>query len=383
MIAGKHALATSGEMPNSFEWGPAHLVRIAPPLVTVAPHCPDYIGALIDKAIEKKRDDRHATMMQFGGAIRASRERYVAETQAAARGSGSYPAISIAPSRPGAARAYLPPHAPPELPSVRMPSARVVTPAVGPGALQSGDALSTQYLPSTQHVQRRPLETAKGTALMESPTLSGNVKSPLALQATVPSRDRSMETAKGTSVMPPPEARRVPSVPPPEDTPVPNAQPLQATKPSQGQEPKRDSISPPTPAPVVVRGVIPKTLQSESGMEPRSPTRALRGPLLGAAIGIPLAALGTVAYVSLSRGSAAPATGPSATVSASVAVAPPPPASSPATAGPAQTASAPVAASASAQPSATVAPRAPHQPAKRVVAPGAGTEAKPEETPHF
>src|SRR5262249_7621703 len=95
MIAGRHALATSGEMPNSFEWGPAHLIRVAPPLATVVAACPPYIGALVDRAIQKKREDRFPTMMQFAGAVRAARERFVAESQAA---SGLNPAFERTPS---------------------------------------------------------------------------------------------------------------------------------------------------------------------------------------------------------------------------------------------------------------------------------------------
>jgi serine/threonine-protein kinase len=89
MIAGRHALAPEGEaaLPHGVEQVALMQLQMTPkPLADVAPGCPVYVSAIVDRAIAKDRDERFPNIAALARELRAARKRFVAENQLDAGG---------------------------------------------------------------------------------------------------------------------------------------------------------------------------------------------------------------------------------------------------------------------------------------------------------
>jgi serine/threonine-protein kinase len=82
MIAGRHPLAGSSGLPRAIEQVALLQLQTRPrPLSEVTPGCPPYLSALVDKAMAKDREQRHATMGVLSSELRAARKRFIAENR--------------------------------------------------------------------------------------------------------------------------------------------------------------------------------------------------------------------------------------------------------------------------------------------------------------
>src|SRR5262249_10327499 len=82
MVAGRHPLAPPGGFPRAIEQVALLQLQTKPrPLSEVAPRCPAYLSAIVDKAIATEREQRHVSMTAFSGELRAARKRFVAENR--------------------------------------------------------------------------------------------------------------------------------------------------------------------------------------------------------------------------------------------------------------------------------------------------------------
>jgi serine/threonine-protein kinase len=84
MIAGRHALISEdgAGLPQGVEQVAVMQLQLTPrPLAEIAPRCPRYVSAIVDRAIAKDRDLRFPNMAALSRELRAARKRYVAESQ--------------------------------------------------------------------------------------------------------------------------------------------------------------------------------------------------------------------------------------------------------------------------------------------------------------
>ena len=84
MIAGRHALAPDGAtaLPLGVEQVALMQLQMTPtPLSDVAPGCPAYVSAIVDRAIAKDRERRFPNIAALARELRGARKRFVAEDQ--------------------------------------------------------------------------------------------------------------------------------------------------------------------------------------------------------------------------------------------------------------------------------------------------------------
>ena len=82
MIAGRHPLSAEDgtALPHGVEQVALMQLQMTPkPLSDVAPRCPGYVSAIVDKAIAKDRDRRFPNIAALSRELRAARKRFVAE----------------------------------------------------------------------------------------------------------------------------------------------------------------------------------------------------------------------------------------------------------------------------------------------------------------
>ena len=84
MIAGRHALAAEhgAPLPQGMEQVALMQLQMTPKALSdVAPGCPRYVAAIVEKAIAKDRERRYPNIAAFSRELRAARKRFVAENQ--------------------------------------------------------------------------------------------------------------------------------------------------------------------------------------------------------------------------------------------------------------------------------------------------------------
>jgi serine/threonine protein kinase len=85
MLAGQHPFSMSGRtsgLPEEIERLAIMQLQTTPPsLAQVAPEIPDYVVFVVERAIRKRREDRHPSMAAFSSELRAARKRFVAENR--------------------------------------------------------------------------------------------------------------------------------------------------------------------------------------------------------------------------------------------------------------------------------------------------------------
>jgi serine/threonine-protein kinase len=96
MLAGQHPfMRPDGHLPNGFEMTQAQLFTMPAPLRERLPGFPEDVWRMIERAVAKKKDERHANMEDFGREVRG----YIARYEGAPARAGAAPAIGVAIAR--------------------------------------------------------------------------------------------------------------------------------------------------------------------------------------------------------------------------------------------------------------------------------------------